>query len=160
MIRITKAAANDIADIKKIEIECGLSSWTENDYLMETERTDSLFYTAKVDEEIVGFILARLITNNDNSHLSTFTHSEIEIYNIGVKTKFMGKSIGSNLLQKVFNVGENKQIKSFYLEVRESNNKALAFYKKHSFKIIGERKKFYQNPEENALLMSRTNVNR
>ena len=44
-------------------------------------------------------------------------------------------------------------VNSFYLEVRKSNENAISLYQKNGFKICGERKNFYKNPTENALLM-------
>jgi ribosomal-protein-alanine N-acetyltransferase len=40
-----------------------------------------------------------------------------------------------------------------WLEVRESNHKAIAFYVKNGFEQVQTRPNFYENPREAALLM-------
>ncbi|MGZ7144902.1 GNAT family N-acetyltransferase, partial [Streptococcus pyogenes] len=42
-----------------------------------------------------------------------------------------------------------------FLEVRESNKAARGLYEKFGFKKVGLRKKYYQNPVEDAVLMAR-----
>ena len=41
------------------------------------------------------------------------------------------------------------------LEVRKSNLPAIRCYQKHGYLLVGERKNFYENPQENALLMTK-----
>ena len=40
-----------------------------------------------------------------------------------------------------------------FLEVRESNQVAINFYKKNKFKEISVRKNYYSEPNENAIIM-------
>ena len=41
------------------------------------------------------------------------------------------------------------------LEVRCSNTPAVKLYEKHGFKKIGTRRRFYHDPEEDALIMTK-----
>ena len=45
------------------------------------------------------------------------------------------------------------RIKNIFLEVRESNQTAINFYKKNKFKEISIRKNYYSKPTENAIIM-------
>ena len=47
-----------------------------------------------------------------------------------------------------------KEIERILLDVRISNEPAIAFYRKSGFADDGIRKNFYDNPKEHALLMS------
>jgi ribosomal-protein-alanine N-acetyltransferase len=47
-------------------------------------------------------------------------------------------------------------VQSVFLEVRESNSAARAFYAGLSFTQIGRRRGYYRNPEEDALVLSQT----
>ena len=40
------------------------------------------------------------------------------------------------------------------LEVRASNAPAIAPYRKHGFQAVGQRRNYYQKPDEDALLMT------
>ena len=40
------------------------------------------------------------------------------------------------------------------LEVRASNAPAIALYRKHGFQAVGQRRNYYQKPDEDALLMT------
>ena len=138
-------------EIKRIEIECGLSVWTAQDYSKEILRPDSLFYISKENSEITGFILARLIMTETTNSLE----NEAEIYNIGVRKSSRHSTIGSQLLNHLIKSATKKEVGKIYLEVRKSNTGAFCFYQKNSFVVIGERKNFYSNPSENAVLMCR-----
>lgn len=152
MILITKFKAADVEFVKSLEIEAGLGSWTKQDYLSEISRADSLFFVAKERRKPLGFLLARLIMNKiDDESLK----NEIEIYNLAVKNEYRGRNVGAQLLKKIIQVGEARRVEKIKLEVRKSNILALNFYKKNLFEIDGERKKFYSNPTEDAVLMTR-----
>jgi ribosomal protein S18 acetylase RimI-like enzyme len=144
--------------------------WTTDDYCSEIERSDSIFLVAKGEDQIVGFILARLIITKPiyhnptesfppdfektNNFISDF-ETEIEIYNIAVTTSFRRSSVGSKLLEGLFDSARQIGAYKIHLEVRKSNAGAICFYRKHGFEIVGERKNFYFHPVEDALLMCR-----
>jgi [ribosomal protein S18]-alanine N-acetyltransferase len=148
---IKKAAPADVDFIKRIEIESGLSSWTKEDYNSEITRDDSIFFVALENEEVIGFIMARLIMNKN----SISPENEIEIYNLAVDKSFRQRKIGSRLLTKVIESATENNIAKIHLEVRKSNLIALDFYRKNGFEMIGERRNFYRNPTEDAVLMCR-----
>ena len=50
---------------------------------------------------------------------------------------------------------EEQQITRIMLEVREGNEAARRFYEKCGFTEDGIRKNYYENPQENAILMSK-----
>lgn len=72
----------------------------------------------------------------------------IEILRIGVPPEVRKQGIAGELLQFLQNI---RQIKSIFLEVKESNFPAIQLYHKCGFKQIGSRKKYYADGG-NALL--------
>ena len=46
-----------------------------------------------------------------------------------------------------------EEVETIYLEVRASNAPARALYEKCWFEVCGERKAYYENPTEDAILM-------
>ena len=48
---------------------------------------------------------------------------------------------------------KQENAKCIFLEVRESNVPAISLYKKLGFEELGIRKKFYEHPVEDAIIM-------
>ena len=140
-----------VRDVKNLEIECGLSPWTIADYMKEMERSDSITAAAKNNDEVIGFIVARLRVFSDGPARK---NGEIEIYNIAVKGAFRRYGIGRALLNYLLQTSLAREASRVWLEVRESNNMALKFYQKNGFKRAYVRKGFFSSPVENAIVMS------
>lgn len=153
-IKIEKAQPQDIDSIKILELEGGLSWWSEADYLAAIKRKDTVFLTAKSNFGICGFIIMRLIMNQEavNQGL-TNSEMEAEILNIAVKKKYRERKIATKLLHTALTICITDSC-NIYLEVRESNLPAQIFYRKNGFRIIGRRKNYYSGPNEDAILMS------
>ena len=61
---------------------------------------------------------------------------------------------GRLLLDMLKQISKERQIGKVLLDVRRSNAAARAFYEKYGFKEDGIRPDFYENPSEDAILMS------
>jgi ribosomal protein S18 acetylase RimI-like enzyme len=46
-----------------------------------------------------------------------------------------------------------RQVSRVFLEVRESNEAGIAFYRKHGFSNTGRRAGYYRDPDEAAIVM-------
>ena len=68
---------------------------------------------------------------------------------IAVKGDYKGQGIASALF---YQMPTDKEI---FLEVRKSNQRAQAFYKKEKMAVIAERKAYYHDPVEDAIIMKR-----
>jgi len=75
------------------------------------------------------------------------------IVNFAVKPDFQGKGLGEYLLTETMRMMNNNGVQRFYLDVRISNYKARRLYEKVGFQEIGIRKQYYNNPDEDALVM-------
>ena len=153
-IQILNFEARYADEILEIQIETGLSVWSKNDYTSELEREDSIFKIAQTTEgKIIGFALVRLLIGNSNLENTSFDSSEI--LNIAVRDSLQDKGIGQMLFDEILLELERKNISEIWLEVRKSNLKAISFYQKNSFEIQFERKNYYTDPTENALILQR-----
>ena len=76
-----------------------------------------------------------------------FLYDRVEIEYICVLDEYKKLGIGTTLLKEI----EKLSIKNITLEVKESNEIAIEFYKKNGFKIVATREKYYGN--ENGYLM-------
>lgn len=146
-LKFRQMTVEDIPVVSEIERECFLSPWSDEGYRDELSRHDSraiiVEREAGNETEIIGFAVARLIT----------TASESEILNIAVRRAFQQRGIGTLLLRETVGFLKSNGIESVWLEVRKSNFTAQDFYRRNGFERCGERKNFYTNPAEDALLM-------
>ena len=98
---------------------------------------------AQIEEDVVGY--AGLWKIGDEGHIT----------NVAVAPEQRRKSIGDMLVGALIEVTEEEGITSHTLEVRKSNIGAIRLYEKHGFKVEGERKAYYEDNGEDALIMWR-----
>ena len=143
---VEKAVPVNAAAIRKLAVEANIDAWSETDYISEIERTDSYVLIARVKGTICGFLVARLVPGKANL-------PDLDLYNIAVRPPWSRLGFGTALLSELLNRIASKKVENIWLEVRESNLKAIKFYKKHSFIEELTRANFYANPVENAVIM-------
>jgi ribosomal-protein-alanine N-acetyltransferase len=98
---------------------------------------------AEAERQVCGFVVARIIDR------------EAEILNLAVEPLERKRGVGSRLLMAVVAEAERHWVERVFLEVRESNRAAIAFYGRYGFLKTGERKKCYKDPLENAVVMEK-----
>jgi [ribosomal protein S18]-alanine N-acetyltransferase len=150
-IAIRRMELGDLSQVVAIE-NCWsfLSKWGEAGY--RAVMSDPRVYTCLVAEDaatssrsgaIVGMaVVAQLI-------------DDCELCNLVVLPEYLSKRVGYSLLQASVEVAQYFRIPRMLLEVRQSNQHAIEFYKRNGFRIISERKNYYLNPSENAWVMER-----
>jgi len=77
------------------------------------------------------------------------TDFEAEVLQIAVLPSYQGQKIATALFDFL------PADKEIFLEVRKSNQRAQAFYKKEKMAVIAERKAYYHDPVEDAIIMKR-----
>ena len=94
-----------------------------------------------------SFIYTHIIDNKVCGYLMVLDSIDVyEILSIATIKEYRSKGIAQELLDKI-------KTKDIFLEVRESNQIAISFYKKNDFKEISIRKNYYSKPNENAIIM-------
>ncbi len=78
---------------------------------------------------------------------------EGEILNLAVHPGHERRGLGSALVHRVFGDLEQGGAKRVFLEVRESNAAAQAFYHRLGFRPVGRREGYYTHPREDALVL-------
>lgn len=91
----------------------------------------------ELNGEILGFIQYSI------------NYEILDIINICVDEKFRNKNIGTQLLESIINLGEEK----IMLEVKKTNKIAINFYKKNKFNNVRLIKNYYG--DEDAYSMER-----
>ena len=142
---IKKLTSNNIDYIEQIfnlEKEIFKSSAFSKSYLNTLIKGDNSFiYVYLIDDKVCGYLM--ILDSID----------VYEILAIAAVEEYRNKGIAQELLDKI-------KTKDIFLEVRESNQIAINFYKKNNFKEISIRKNYYSEPTENAIIMKlEVNVN-
>jgi [ribosomal protein S18]-alanine N-acetyltransferase len=78
---------------------------------------------------------------------------EAEILNLAVRLQFRRTGVGRELVRRLLEEFAGQGVSRVFLEVRESNAGALAFYERIGFRVVGTRKDYYQAPAEAATVM-------
>ena len=134
MLELKPLKDQDLAQVVAIENQC--FALPKSAQIFRDDETKYL--VAKEDGLIVGYIGVEDIAG------------EKHIINMAVEPKLRRKGIGKKLIEKIIN---NDDV--FFLEVRPSNIAALGLYYKFGFKNVGLRKNYYQDNNEDALIMKR-----
>jgi ribosomal-protein-alanine N-acetyltransferase len=79
---------------------------------------------------------------------------EGNITNVAVDADYRKKGIAGEMLAALHESGAEKNVDAYFLEVRESNAAAIHLYEKMGYKEIGRRKRFYERPVEDAIVMA------
>lgn len=85
---------------------------------------------------------------------------EAHITTLAIDPTMQRQGWGSVMLHALLKAARRRELEWATLEVRVSNLGAIALYKKFGFEAVGERKRYYQNPEENALILWRKGLQR
>jgi len=80
---------------------------------------------------------------------------ELQIDNLAVAEQWRRQGIGEALLKSALSQASGLGALSATLEVRSANATARAFYEKEGFTPVGLRRRYYANPPDDALLLSR-----
>ena len=116
-------------------------AWTRQGLAEELESDCGRVYGLWEDDELRGVAVFQLVL--DESSLLTFT----------VDPAFRRRGWGEALLQGCLSRLQSEDAASCFLEVRSRNTPAVALYDKLGFARVGLRKRFYHDPEDDALLM-------
>lgn len=92
--------------------------------LLDKSIKDKLFFYDTTNNVITGFVLCRLLKRTN----------VISIDKFGIHTEYRNTGLGTKLLNKIKKLGYDIK-----LDVVSKNQKAIKFYKKNGFNIIGEK---------------------
>jgi ribosomal-protein-alanine N-acetyltransferase len=117
--------------------------WSGASYVKFAEEDTSLVLISETDGRISGFLVGRWVGVQG------------EVLNMAVLASHRRKAEGTALLGAALAEFGRRAVEHVYLEVRESNTRAIAFYEKHGFVKTGLRKGYYRNPDEQAITMGK-----
>lgn len=85
----------------------------------------------------------------------TVAADEMELLNIAVRPEDRRRGLGARLLRIVLGIAARMGAARAILDVRETNEAALALYRGFGFEQVGVRRKYYPDTQEDALTMAK-----
>lgn len=133
----------DLDEVMAIERSSFAAPWSKRLFRETLAFPLSVNFVArkKVDNTMVGYANFYLIGN------------EAHMLNIAIALESRRKGFAEKLLARALQVLKEKKAAEFFLEVRESNADAIKLYRKFGFTMIGKRKKYYTETNEDAIVM-------
>ena len=140
-VEIARADVAECAEIAEMENICFPDAWSESSVRSNLESACGFCYVARADGVPVGYLCGSFIV------------PEMEIFRVATLPEYRRRGIGEAMLRRA--LADFGSDISVYLEVRTSNVAAIALYGSLGFDVVCERKNYYSNPTENALVMKR-----
>ena len=137
---IHNIAKRFLKEIDLIEQDSFIEPWPKKAYEKEITNPLANYRVITVNNEVVAYGGFWKIID------------EADINNIAVKKEYRGKGFGKMLMNALIEDAKSQNVKAMTLEVRVTNESAIALYKKLGFKEAGIRKKYYSDNED-ALIM-------
>ena len=125
-----------------IENECFAHPWSRGSLENALSDPNAVFCVAIENGGVIGYIGM------------LFVLDEGYICNVAVSQSFRKRGVGSALIQTLVTHCTKNDFAFLTLEVRESNAAARSLYEDFGFVKVGERKNYYTDPTENAVLMT------
>jgi ribosomal-protein-alanine N-acetyltransferase len=134
---------SDIAQILVIEKSVHVSPWTDDTFKM-CFNAGYFGWAVEQEGKVIGFIVISL--NKDECH----------VLNLCVAIENQHQGWGRKMLNHALNHAKQHGVGIAYLEVRRSNSRAIALYRKMNFHLVGERKNYYPTVvgNEDALIFA------
>ena len=132
-----------LAGVAELERMCFSTPW--NEAMLEEELyndTASFIVAEGEDGSVLGYAGLHVILD------------EGYIDNVAVRPSCRRMGLGDRLLDVFIRFGQ-ANLAFLTLEVRPSNTPAVALFEKNGFKEVGRRPNYYDDPKEDALLLTR-----
>jgi ribosomal-protein-alanine N-acetyltransferase len=144
---VTQMRRRHLRAVLRIEERTSSTPWSHGLFLAEARRPERVYLVARMGSTVVGF--AGLLFALTDGHVTT----------IAVDPERQGARIGTRLMLVLIREAIARGATAVTLEVRASNEAALALYRRFGFAPVGTRKGYYRHPDEDALVLWAHEVN-
>lgn len=146
-IEIGRMRRRHLRRVMSIESRVYPRPWSTSLFLSElAQRSTRTYLVARYEGEVVGYTGMM------------FMPGEAHVTNIAVHPEFHRMKIGTRLLLAIITEAIARGCGVISLEVRVSNGKAQEMYAKFGFSVVGVRKGYYIETNEDALVMTVENA--
>ncbi len=137
---MTKATA---AQVAALEAACFSAPWSEASIRGELDNQWAIWLVALEGDALAGYLGVQYGPDGG------------DIMSIATAPEFRGQGVASRLLAAMTLRLRAKGLRWLTLEVRPSNAAAIGLYRALGFRQVGRRPRYYRDPTEDALLMTR-----
>ena len=141
MMTFTEMKQAHVAQVAQLEKLCFADPWSEKSIASELGNIWSYWVVALDGERVVGYIG------------SQSSADESDVMNVAVHPDYRRRGIAESLIDVLIQELKNRGSHALMLEVRDSNEPAIALYEKLGFQQVGLRKNYYHNPKEHARIL-------
>lgn len=141
MGNIREMIFKDLNEIMEIEKRSFPTPWTKTMFIESLSSEIYKNFVIEEKNEVIGYIMLYRVL--DEGHITNFA----------INPLYRKKGYGTKLLSYVIDYFKQMGIVEFFLEVRESNKVAINLYRRFGFEIIGKRKRYYSDTNEDAFIM-------
>ena len=139
--RIRPTTLADLPALVAVEQACFSDPWSARSLQQAIQSETSRSFVAENAGGVVGYVLARI------------SGPEGEILDLAVVPSVRRRGVGRSLLNVAKDALHGAGVVEVYLEVRESNQAAIALYQAEGYRPTGMRRHYYRNPLEDALVL-------
>lgn len=139
-------AGGDVTALAALEAASFPTPWSAEQYDAMMRRGACTVFGAWHGVVLVGYIAVAVQAAT----------GEMEVYNIAVATEYRRRGIGRKLLSLALEAAMLNRVEQAFLEVRETNEPAIALYTELGFLQAGVRPKYYPDTGEDALVLARS----
>jgi [ribosomal protein S18]-alanine N-acetyltransferase len=133
----------DLPQIIAIERRAFPTPWSLAMFVLELSKPSGICLVALVEGRVVGYLVC--------SRYDVVWH----VMNVAVDPEQRRRGIATAMLEQLF-AQADKPGEQYTLEVRTSNDPAIALYEQFGFESAGVRPGYYHDNKEDALIMWRT----
>lgn len=140
-MEIRQMKKEDILQLAELEKLCFSDPWSISAFEYELKNPLSLWLVAADGETVAGYVGSQTVMD------------ESDMMNVAVAPAYRRKGIAEKLILALIERLKEHQSHCLTLEVRVSNDPAIALYQKLGFLQVGRRPGYYRNPREDALIL-------
>ncbi|WP_110955951.1 ribosomal protein S18-alanine N-acetyltransferase [Anaerosinus massiliensis] len=143
-----KMVEADIDHVVSVENASFSSPWARQSFCEELENQLAYYLLATSGDAVIGYVGMWIII--DEAHIT----------NVAVLPSHRRLGIGEAMMQEALVVAKSKGACAMTLEVRASNLAAKNLYEKLGFESSGVRKNYYEDTQEDAIIMWLRDINK
>lgn len=144
-IRIVPMTADHLDELERLERICFSRPWSKRMLAEELDNACAAFLVAEDGDTGAVLGYAGLLAMMDEGYIT----------NVAVFPEYRRCGIAAKIIEVFMNFARGNQLSFLTLEVRPSNEAAIALYQSFGFEEVGRRRNYYDLPKEDALILTR-----